>query len=274
MEAQNLPKEGQDGLEDRAMESVGVPSESHDGSLHEETHDEMREAGEGSPSKATLAVQKRIKSLNRAHEREVRELHARIGDLESRMTQPTNASSDQMVNPYGVQAAPGNIDEHIHKAVSVALQQKELAERKAREAESAAHVGRQYQELQRHLDNMGDKYDDFHDVVMGPQTPFTPAMRDYAMTLPRQGAGSAGEVLYKLGKNPEELQRIAKLHPLDQASEMARLSQMLVSGGENKAQASRAPLGNIKNNPVMNNRMVTDQTPVSELRARMKAGWK
>lgn len=259
--------QGQDASADEVMDSVGVSE-----GKPEHAQEEPKETNEH--SKETLAVQKRLKAQKRAHEREVRELHARIGDLESRMTQPT-MQTDQAANPYNAQPNNGgNIDEHIHKAVSIALQHKEMEERKARDMQAQQHVHRQYQEFQKHLDNMGDKYDDFHDVVLGNDTPYTPAMRDYALTLPRSGAGSAGEVLYKLGKNPEELRRITQLHPLDQASEIARLSHALISGGETKNSASRPPLGNIKSNPVTNSHAITDKTPVGELRARMKANWK
>jgi hypothetical protein len=129
--------------------------------------------------------------------------------------------------------------------------------------------------MHKHLDKMSDKYDDFDEVVKGEDAPFTTHMATAAMLLPRTGAGSAGEVLYKLGKNPEELKRIANLHPLDQASEMVKLSHALISGGEQKGSSNPSrPLGNIKSNPVTNSRDVTDKTPVSELRRRMKTGWK
>ncbi len=267
MEVQDS-NQGQDGLADQVNDSMGI-----DESQHEAKAESGEDSDEGH-SKETLAVQKRLKSQKRAHEREVRDLHARIGDLESRMTQPMQNTQDQPMNPYQAPQG-GGIDEHIHKAVSYALQHKEMQERQAHEAQSQAHIQRQYQDFQKHLDNVGDKYDDFHDTVFGRDTPYTASMRDYAVTLPRSGAGSAGEVLYKLGKNPEELSRISKLHPLDQASEMSRLSHALISGGENKTSAPDRPLGQIKSNPVTNSHAVTDKTPVGSIRQRMKSGnWK
>ena len=271
MEVREESNQGQDGLADQVMNQVGI--EQSEPNIEAEGAEE-NDNSEGMHSKETLAVQKRLKSQKRAHEREVRELHARIGDLESRMTPPSYQSQEQPMNPY-VAPQGGGIDEHIHKAVSYALQHKEMEERKAHEAQNQAHVQRQYQDFQKHLDNVGDKYDDFHDVVFGRDTPYTPSMRDYAVTLPRNGAGSAGEVLYKLGKNPEELHRISKLHPLDQASEMSRLSHALISGGENRNGAPSRPLGQIKSNPVSNSHVVTDKTPVGSIRQRMKSGsWK
>jgi hypothetical protein len=222
--------------------------------------------GEGNRGDASLAVQKRLKQMKRSHEREIRELQDRMYQMQSQ-SQP-----NQMQQQYSPQEAQqGGMDDAIHKAVSYALQQRELEERKARDVQSQQHIAKQYQELNRHLDSTSDKYDDFEDVVRGDATPFTAHMRDAALMLPKKGPGSAGEVLYKLGKNPEELARISKLHPMNQASELVALSHALISGGENKQSQSR-PLGQIKSNPVVNSAGVTEKTPVSDIRDRMKKG--
>jgi hypothetical protein len=266
MEVQDEANQVHEGLDDNVMDSLGVHED-----LSEVPQGEYEDNHESKGSTQTLSVQKRLKSQRRAHEREVRDLHARIGDLESRMTQPMQ-SHDSSANPYESEQTHGNIDEHIHKAVSYALQHKEMEERKALEAKNHQHVKRQYQEFEKHLDHMGDKYDDFHDVVYGDHTPYTETMRDYAMTLPRSGKGSAGEVLYKLGQNPDELARISKLHPLDQSSEMSRLSHALIGNAEGKAAQQNRPLGQIKSNPVSNHRGVNEKTPVSDIRKSMKSG--
>jgi hypothetical protein len=241
-------------------ESLGEPKEMAD----EETQEAGGQENKGDP----LYVQKRLKQQRRAHEREIRELQARMDHMQSQL-QP-NQSAQPQQGPY----APGNQNagnmDMIQQAVGYALQQKEMEERKASEAQAQQHIAKQYQDLNRHLDSTADKYDDFDDIVRG-EAPFTPAMRDIALTLPKKGPGSAGEVLYRLGKNPEELSRIAKLHPLDQASELIALSHALISGGEQKQSQSR-PLGSIKSNPVMNSVGVTEKTPVSDIRARMKKG--
>ena len=213
----------------------------------------------------SLAVQKRLKQMRRAHDREIRELHSRMEMMQSQ------SQRNQMQQQYSPQEAQqGGMDDAIHKAVSYALQQRDVEERKARDMQSQQHIAKQYQELNKHLDTTSDKYDDFDDVVRG-DIPFTAHMRDAALMLPKKGPGSAGEVLYKLGKNPEELSRIAKLHPVDQASELVALSHALISGGESKQSQSR-PLGQIKSNPVVNSIGVNDKTPVSDIRDRMKKG--
>lgn len=245
--------ESTEGTEDQVM-----PTEM----ANEETQEPEGESNRGE----SLAVQKRLKQMRRAHDREIRELHARMEQMQSQ-SQP-----NQMQPQYSPQEAPqgGGMDDAIHKAVSYALQQREVEERKARDMQSQQHIAKQYQDLNKHLDTTSDKYDDFDDVVRG-DVPFTAHMRDAALMLPKKGPGSAGEVLYKLGKNPEELSRIAKLHPVDQASELVALSHALISGGENKQSQSR-PLGQIKSNPVVNSAGVTEKTPVSDLRDRMKKG--
>lgn len=271
MEAQNSSSNDQDGLAGEVMESVGVPEEATD--VVNESH-ESAGAANSENNHDPLYVQKRLKQQRRQHDREIREMHARMSELQSRLNQSPNQSMGHMQGD-GNQPNPG-IDEQIHRAVSYALNHREMEERKAQEAQNQMHVQKQYKELYKHLDSMNDKYDDFHDVVFGDDAQFTPAMRDYSMTLPKKGAGSAGEVLYHLGKpeNRSELERISKLHPLDQASEMARLSHALISGGESKSSQPR-PLGQIKTNPVINSHAVTDKTPVGSIRQRMKSGsWK
>ena len=221
-----------------------------------------------------LYVQKRLKQQKRAHEREIRELHAKINSMQNNGSVNT-AGTQQDQSPY----QPGSVDDQIHKAVSHVLGLREQEEQRAKQQQSQMHVAKQYQELNKHLDNVSDKYDDFDDVVRGQDTPFTPHMRDAALLLDmdHNNPGSAGEVLYKLGKNPEELSRISKLHPLEQAREMNKLARALIKGGDNEKSAASQPkvMGAIKNSPVRNNTQITDKTPISTLRERMKSrDWK
>jgi len=120
------------------------------------------------------------------------------------------------------------------------------------------------------FDRASDKYDDFDDIVREGDAPFTDAVRD-ALLLVENPA----EVAYSLGKNRSELQRISKLHPLDQAREVNKLSFSLMGNNGTRAPSGKAqPLGAIRANPA-SSQAVTDKTPPSVIRARMKAGtWK
>lgn len=228
---------------------------------------ETPNAGGNENTGESLAVQKRLKQMKRAHEREMREMQARMAEMQSQM-QPNQMQ--QQESPYNAMGNQGGVDDAIHKAVSFALNHRDMEERKAKEAQSQQHIQKQYQELNKHLDNTADKYEDFDEVVRG-DAPFTAHMRDAALMLPKKGPGSAGEVLYKLGKDPDALNRIAKLHPVDQAAELVALSHALISGGEQKGMNAR-PLGQVKANPVVNSAGITDKTPISSIRDRMKQG--
>ena len=266
MDAQEMSSQEQEGLAGDVMDSLGETNEAPEAANSPSEPDHSQ----ADP----LYVQKRLKQQKRAHDREMREMHERISQLQSAQAQHLPEHS-QEANSYYAQPGNGGIDEQIHRAVSYALQHKELEERKAREAQQMQHVHRKYQDLSSHLDHMADKYDDFDELVRGHDAPFTTQLRDAALVLPKSGPGSAGEVLYKLGKNKEDLERISKLHPLDQVTEMVKLSHALISGSGNQGgNQTHRPLGNIKNNPVTNSGAVTEKTSVGELRKRMRSGWK
>src|ERR1700735_2598089 len=262
MEVQDNSQQPQDGVGGEVMDSLGDPDASKNEDA--ETSDEAGTEKSNDP----LYVQKRLKQQKRAHDREMREMQSRMADMHSRLSQ--QSTPDQSMNPYAEQSQNSSIDEHIHKAVSFALNHREQEERKAKDTQNAAHVAKKYQDFDRHLDQMSDKYDDFHDVVLAHDMPFTATMRDYAArTMSKKGDGSAGEVLYTLAKNKPELERITRLHPDDQAEEMHKLSLALMKGGESKATSPR-PLGQIKSNPVSNNsNVVTEKTPIGSIRQRM-----
>ncbi len=222
-----------------------------------------------------ISVKKRLGMQAKKHAREMRQLHERIAQMEySRGDSANPHASTYQPDPYnspGQPPAPGaNEEERISRAVRMALGMREHEERQAREAQMHAHVQKQYQRLNDEFDRASDKYEDFDDVVREGDAPFTDAVRD-ALLLVENPA----EVAYRLGKNRSELQRISKLHPLDQAREVNKLSFSLMGNNGTKQGGTRAaPLGTVRANPVAS-QAVTDKTPPSVIRARMKAGtWK
>lgn len=223
------------------------------------------------------SIQKRLHSQAKKHAREMRQLHERISQLQSHVSSDSanpHASTYQP-EPYPSPGQPSppsmTEEERIRKAVQFALGAKEHEERQAKEAERQAHIHKQYQRLNDEFDKASDKYDDFDDVVRGDDVPFSAHVRD-ALLLVENPA----EVAYKLGKNRSELERISKLHPLDQAREVNKLSFSLMgNNGKQSSNQKTAPMGNIRQNPTYSSNKVTEKTPPSEIRARMKAGtWK
>jgi len=266
MEARNESSQETDNLADQVMENV-----TGDGAAEEQVQEQPAEATDDAQEELPLYAKEKIGKLQKRHQRDMRRLQERIEMLESR-SQPEsdNQITDSAMNPYAGNPSQGGsgVDEQIQRAVSLALQAKEDQERKAKSQQEQAHIAKQYQNLQHQLDKAADKYDDFHEVVMANDVPYTPHMRDAMLMVE-----NPGDVLYKLGKNRPELERIAKLHPLDQAKEMLKLSAALMSG-EKSNPAVPKTLGQVKNSPVNSSRDVTEKTSIGELRRRLRAGWK
>lgn len=274
-----MPEAEKEPLAQEVMEDLGEPKPSEAAEEINEPISAERNQGFDDP----LYVQKRLKRQERAHAKELRGMRDQIRQLSERLQQPRDAydqperGADQYAAGGEDTIAAGDMNQVISRAVSQALRAKEDEERRAKDAQALEHVQRQYDSLNDHLDSLSDKYDDFDDVVRGERVPFTSSMREASLVLPTSGRGSAGEVLYKLGKNRSELERISKLHPLDQAKEMIKLSMALM-GGQNGDESNRSPqrtLSQIKSNPsAYSSQDITERTPISELRQRMKAGWK
>jgi hypothetical protein len=224
------------------------------------------------------SVKKRLGMQAKKHAREMRHLQEQIQQMQAHLS-GDNTNQQHLAhnsNPYPSPGQPNppamSEEEKIQKAVRFALGAKEHEERQAAEAQRAAHVHKQYQRLNNEFDRASDKYDDFDDVVRGDDIPFTPHVRD-ALLLVENPA----EVAYKLGKNKSELERISRLHPIDQAREVNKLSFSLMGGNNGKSPSHNKsnPLGTIRANPTNSSTAITDKTPPAVIRARMKAGeWK
>ncbi len=237
---------------------------------------------ENEPDDPQAVIKKRLGMQAKKHQREIRQMQEQMQQMQAQFqnanmdsANPYNHQNHES-NPYpspGQPNSPGmSEEERIQKAVRYALGAKEHEERQAKEAQHASHVHKQYQRLNNEFDKASDKYDDFDDVVRGEDTPFTTHVRD-ALLLVENPA----EVAYRLGKNKSELERISRLHPLDQAREVNKLSFSIMGGKDNKTSSHNKanPLETVRQNPAHSSTSITDKTPPSVIRARMKAGtWK
>ncbi len=246
--------QSQDGnAEDVIEKVVNAESEPTEGSENTESL---------AKSEDPLSIKKRLGQQAKKHARETRELREQIAAMQSRIGQPSQPNQT-------MSSANDGVDDHISRAVRAALEAKEAEKRHAEEAEKMAHVHRQYQSLNDEFDRASEKYEDFDDVVRGDNVPFTSAMRDALLLI-----DNPSDVAYKLGKNRDELSRISKLHPLDQAREINKLSFALMGGKPSSAQRDSSQnklLEKAKTNPSINSSAYT----VDAIRARMKDGtWK
>jgi hypothetical protein len=101
-----------------------------------------------------------------------------------------------------------------------------LAERKAEELLARRDAARQQnavlEQYQTKEEEARDKYDDFEQVAYNPNLPVTDVM---AQTI--QASDIGPDVIYYLGSNPKEAQRIAQMAPYMQAKEIGRIEARL-----------------------------------------------
>lgn len=275
-QSQLMSDEAKEHVAANTMDAMGNPE-------HVENHESSGNILDTKTDDLPVYAKERLGRQEKRHRREMQSLREQLAQVQANQSNPGQQANpmqmqQQMQQPYGNQPAmqpmqgqqqgqPMGQDDVIQRAVSMALSHRDMQEQKAKNAEHVQHVQKQYSNLQDRLDAGSNKYDDFDDVVRGNDVPFTPSMRDAALLL-----HNPEDVLYKLGKNRDELSRISKLHPLDQAKEMVKLSVALASGdGANKSQTPKT-LSNVKNNPI-NTADVNENTPVSALRQQMKS-WK
>ena len=114
-----------------------------------------------------------------------------------------------------------------------------LAERKAAELlaqrEAEAERTATLEAYQDREEEARTKYDDFEQVAYNPKLPITETM---AQTI--QASEIGPDVIYHLGSNPKEAERIARLSPLLQAREIGKIEARLASSPPAK-KTSTAP---------------------------------
>lgn len=258
--------------EESAIENTG----SDDASMGHDSELSSDNVAENIKKTDPASIQKRLGMQAKKHSREIRALHDRIAEMTNVIQglSPADSNAGHVFNSPG-QPSPvaSSEEERIQHAIRVAMDMKAAEERKAHHEAAKAHVHQQYQRLADDFEKASEKYDDFHDVVMDSSTPFTHAMKDTMLLI-----DNAPDVAYRLAKNKSELERISKLHPLDQAREVTKLSFSLMNGRDNKQHSTAGkaePLNMMRGSQVVTDPAITDRTSSSAIRERMKKGtWK
>jgi len=150
------------------------------------------------------------KRLAREQRKWEREQAQRLAELETR--QKTPAPTD---------LAPEQFDSYDDYADA-------LAERKAEELLAKREAAKQQQALLEQYhdreETARDKYDDFDQVAYNPNLPVTEVM---AQSI--QASDIGPDVLYWLGSNPKEAERISRLNPILQAKEIGKIEASMSS---------------------------------------------
>lgn len=219
---------------------------------------------------------KRLGKRERQQRREMREMQERLDMLQSQLAATKQPEGEANSNPdsyYGNEQSPQDIQKYVTEAVQATLRAKQEEEQRKVQQQQQDMMRKQYDGLHEHLDDVADSYEDFDEVVRSKDAPYTASMRDAALLLPRSGKGSAAEVFYKLGKNREELGRLAKLTAFEQVQEMLKLSRALEMGERVSKEASYKPIDSLKGSPNTEKRLSEDSS-MDSFKERARKGWK
>ena len=111
------------------------------------------------------------------------------------------------------------------------------------------------------------KYDDFEQVAYNPRLPITSVM---AQTIQASEVGP--DVIYYLGTNPKEADRISHLAPFLQAKEIGRIEAKLVAAPPvKKTTSAPAPIAPVT--PRGNNAPVIDTTDPRSIKSMSTSEW-
>lgn len=264
--------------QDLQTTDTGSGAEGHDNVSHVEEQEQIEnvesseQPSEEKQTKEEIPtwVKEKLGKEKKRHTKEIRALKEQIAAMQSMLgsNQTSNdVQATQMRDPYtGDEIKPGSVQEEVYKALQSALLANKQQEAKQKELEKLAVVKQSYNRLQEEMENASEVYEDFDEIVRDDNAPFTPAMRDTAALL-----SNPVDVLYKLGKNRDELNRIASLHPIQQAQEMIKLSFDLMGQKKNTSSAPK-PITPLKNNSAISSTArITEKSSVSEIRKYLKS---
>lgn len=193
------------------------------------------------------------KRLAREQRKWEREQAQRLADQQSRQT--ASAPSD---------LAPEQFDTYEDYAEA-------LAERKAEELLRQRETTRQQQALLEQYhdreETARDKYDDFDQVAYNPNLPVTEVM---AQSI--QASDIGPDVLYFLGSNPKEADRIARLNPILQAKEIGKIEASLSSSPPvRRTSTAPAPIAPVT--PRASGAAVMDTTDPRSIKSMSTSEW-
>jgi hypothetical protein len=154
------------------------------------------------------------------------ELDAIVGKRLAREQRKWERDQQQRLADQAARAAPADV--YLEDFASPDEYAEALAERKAEELLARRDAARQQAEFQDAYHDREevarDKYDDFEQVAYNPNLPVTEYM---AQSI--QASDIGPDVLYHLGSNPKEAERIARLAPILQAKEIGKIEASLSS---------------------------------------------
>ncbi len=148
------------------------------------------------------------------------------GQASVKQEQP-DAETVTTLSPAGLEPKPEDYedhDEYMRASIKYGVSQG-LAETKATE-EAGKKVTDQAQnerKISKQYEASAEKHEDFEEIALNPSLPINQTVVDAAM------GDNFAEILYALGKNPDEAARIASLPPLQAAREIGKIEAKITA---------------------------------------------
>lgn len=252
METSNVVSQEPVSTTDTTFESNSIP-ESNEPVEAVATSEGAGSATEEVTSNAENA-KKRIDKKSKKMQRRIDELEAWKSQQEAAMYAPQQpqeqfnpavAQPQQVVDPFtGEHLSPGTqrYETVLYDQQKQVFQEKRVAQQQQQETDH--YQQQQDEQFFDALDDASERYDDFDEVVRNDGLPLSESMLGVAKVTP-----NSADFLYYLAKNPKEVQRISKLHPVVQQKEMARHAIQFASRNQvSKAPAPVQPVGDTSGN--------------------------
>ncbi len=207
---------------------------------------------EGSEDKQTHRVA-HLRKIERQSKAEIAELNKKLADSQSQLLEYTQLFNATYANgvpapqQHEVPQSPASNQALTEEGVMNILQRHEeeknrITVQQHQESEAASLKD----DWVKNMTQTSHKYADFQDMMDEKGHQFSEALVNASMYLP-----NAGEVIYALAKNPQELQRINGLSIQQQVKTLAQHSNKIASKqGVHHSTSSPSPLSNnLKNKP-------------------------
>ena len=233
-------------------DEVNVLADGVQPAVEEEIVDQAAQEGEAETPKEKLpdSVKKRLGQQEKKHKRDMRDMQDQLSQMQQ----------------YIMSQSQNNAGQTQGNAEQPAMQQPQ--QQQMQDPMRQLEMQRLEEDFNKDLERASDKYDDFDDIVSDRQLPFTQSLSNVLRVL-----DNPGDVIYALGKNLDELYRIAGLSQHSQAKELHKLSKALTMKEKTAPKVQPKVMGQLKGNS-SGTKSPNDKPTVSDFRKMLRNGGK
>lgn len=260
-----LEQQHNQSIENEPSEMLDNAIENNDIESDFEVNNESENAENDESGEMPSYMKKHFRRQEKMLKRELRERDIKLSTYEAELQgyrqlfNATYGEAQRTGNSGSQQAASADdVEAKVLQTLNKVQQQQVIEQQRITQA-------RLTQEFQKKLNEASDRYDDFDDVVYAPDNPISKPIAQIAHYLP-----NAGDVIYALSKNKQELMRINRLDPDDRIMAMAAFAFKLATNGSSKVtQAPKPVTGQVKSSPTKKS-LGTEGMSIRELKTHLK----